>query len=35
VVWVNSPDSRVSPIRSSLEMLRDVVLMRWRHRGGR
>jgi dolichyl-phosphate beta-glucosyltransferase len=35
VVWVNSPDSRVSPIKSSLEMLRDVVLMRWRHRGGR
>lgn len=35
VVWVNSPDSRVSPIRSSLEMLRDVVLMRWRHRGAR
>jgi len=32
VVWVNSPDSRVSPIRSSLEMLRDVLLMRLRHR---
>jgi dolichyl-phosphate beta-glucosyltransferase len=33
VEWTNSPDSRVSPIRSSLAMLRDVVLMRWRHRG--
>jgi dolichyl-phosphate beta-glucosyltransferase len=35
VVWVNSPDSRVDPIRSSLSMLRDVVLMRFRHRGTR
>jgi dolichyl-phosphate beta-glucosyltransferase len=35
VVWVNSPDSRVAPIRSSLEMLRDVVLMRLRHLGRR
>jgi dolichyl-phosphate beta-glucosyltransferase len=35
VVWVNSPDSRVSPVRSSLEMLRDVILMRLRHRGSR
>jgi dolichyl-phosphate beta-glucosyltransferase len=34
VVWVNSPDSRVSPIRSSLAMLRDVLLMRLRHRRG-
>lgn len=32
VIWVNSPDSRVAPIRSSLEMLRDVILMRLRHR---
>ncbi|MBW8877075.1 MAG: glycosyltransferase family 2 protein [Acidobacteria bacterium] len=32
VIWVNSPDSRVDPIRSSLSMLRDVVLMRLRHR---
>ena len=32
VVWINSPDSRVDPIRSSLSMLRDVVLMRFRHR---
>ena len=36
VVWVNSPDSRVSPVRSSLAMLRDVVLMRLRYlRDGR
>jgi dolichyl-phosphate beta-glucosyltransferase len=35
VIWVNSPDSRVSPIRSSLQMFRDVVLMRLRHRGSR
>lgn len=35
VVWVNSPDSRVDPIRSSLSMFRDVVLMRFRHRGTR
>ncbi len=33
VVWVNSPDSRVDPIRSSLSMLRDVLLIRFRHRG--
>lgn len=35
VVWVDSPDSRVDPIRSSLSMLRDVILMRLRHRGRR
>jgi dolichyl-phosphate beta-glucosyltransferase len=35
VVWANSPDSRVDPVRSSLSMLRDVVLMRLRHRGAR
>jgi dolichyl-phosphate beta-glucosyltransferase len=35
VVWINSPDSRVDPIRSSAAMLRDVVLMRFRHRGTR
>jgi dolichyl-phosphate beta-glucosyltransferase len=33
VIWVNSPDSRVDPVRSSLSMLRDVVTMRLRHRG--
>jgi dolichyl-phosphate beta-glucosyltransferase len=32
VVWINSPDSRVDPIRSSFSMLRDVILMRFRHR---
>jgi dolichyl-phosphate beta-glucosyltransferase len=35
VVWVNSPDSRVDPIRSSFSMLRDVIAMRLRHRGER
>jgi dolichyl-phosphate beta-glucosyltransferase len=35
VVWVNSPDSRVDPIRSSFSMLRDVLTMRLRHRGTR
>ena len=33
VIWINSPDSRVDPIRSSLSMLRDIILMRFRHRG--
>lgn len=35
VVWVNSPDSRVDPIRSSFSMFRDVISMRLRHRGER
>ena len=35
VIWSNSADSRVDPIRSSLAMLRDVVRMRFRHSGGR
>ena len=35
VVWVNSPDSRVDPIRSSFSMFRDVITMRLRHRGER
>jgi dolichyl-phosphate beta-glucosyltransferase len=35
VIWVDSPDSRVDPVRSSLAMLRDVVRMRIRHSGGR
>lgn len=35
VIWVDSPDSRVDPIRSSIAMLRDVVRMRVRHSGGR
>lgn len=35
VIWTNSPDSRVDPIRSSLSMFRDVIRMRVRHSGGR
>lgn len=35
VRWSNSPDSRVHPLFDSAAMLRDVVTMRWRHRGGR
>lgn len=35
VIWINSPDSRVDPIRSSLSMFRDVIRMRVRHSGGR
>jgi dolichyl-phosphate beta-glucosyltransferase len=35
VIWVNSPDSKVHPIRSSLAMFRDVVRMRLRHSGDR
>lgn len=31
VVWINSKDSRVDPVRSSLAMLRDVLLLRLRH----
>lgn len=32
VAWVDSPDSRVHPLFDSAAMLRDVLLMRWRHR---
>ena len=35
VTWVNSPDTRVHPLADSAAMLRDLVLMRWRHRRGR
>ena len=35
VTWVNSPDSRVSLLFDSAAMLRDVLLMRWRHRRSR
>lgn len=35
VAWVDSPDSRVHPLVDSAAMLRDVALMRWRHRRGR
>jgi dolichyl-phosphate beta-glucosyltransferase len=34
VIWANSPDSRVDPIRSSLSMIRDVLRIRFVHRGG-
>jgi dolichyl-phosphate beta-glucosyltransferase len=33
VIWINSPDSRVDPIRSSVSMFRDVIRMRFRHSG--
>lgn len=32
VQWWNSPDSRVDPVIDSLAMIRDVLLIRWRHR---
>lgn len=35
VIWVDSPDSRVDPIRSSVSMLIDVIRMRFRHSGER
>lgn len=35
VRWANSRESRVDPIVDSLAMLRDVLLMRWRHRKDR
>jgi dolichyl-phosphate beta-glucosyltransferase len=35
VAWTNSPASRVHPVFDSLSMLRDLVLIRWRHRRGR
>lgn len=35
VTWVNSPDTRVSAIRDSFQMLGDILRMRWRHRRGR
>lgn len=30
VTWINSPSSKVSPIRDSLRMMRDLVRIRWR-----
>ncbi len=33
VAWVNSADSRVHPFFDSWTMFKDVLLMRWRHRG--
>lgn len=35
VRWLDAPGSRVHPLFDSAAMLRDVALMRWRHRGGR
>ncbi len=35
VEWWNSPGSRVDPIVDSFAMIRDVALMRWRHRHDR
>jgi len=32
VRWTNSPQSRVSPLRDSVQMLWDIVKLRWRHR---
>jgi len=34
VTWVNSPQSRVSPVKDSLSMLWDILRFRWRHRRG-
>ena len=33
VLWFNSPESKVAVIRDSLRMLRDLVRIRWIHRG--
>lgn len=33
VVWVNSPDSRVRPIRDAINMLFEIARFRWLHRG--
>ena len=35
VLWRNAPGSKVRPVRDSLNMLRDVVRIRWRDRRGR
>jgi dolichyl-phosphate beta-glucosyltransferase len=35
VVWINSPESKVSVVRDSLRMLWDVLWIRWMHRGWR
>ncbi len=34
VLWFNSPDSRVSVLRDTLPTLRDLLRLRWIHRGG-
>ncbi len=33
VLWFNSPESKVSVVKDSLRMLRDLVRIRWIHRG--
>ncbi len=33
VLWFNSPESKVSVVRDSFRMLRDLVRIRWIHRG--
>jgi len=33
VLWFNSPESKVAVVRDSLRMLRDLVRIRWIHRG--
>jgi dolichyl-phosphate beta-glucosyltransferase len=35
VLWRNAPGSKVDPVRDSLNMLRDVLRIRWRDRRGR
>jgi len=35
VTWINSRESRVSPVRSSLQMLRDLLGLRWKQLCGR
>jgi dolichyl-phosphate beta-glucosyltransferase len=32
VLWFNSPESKVSVVKDSLRMLRDLVRIRWIHR---
>ena len=32
VVWKNSPESKVDPIKDSLRIFRDIAHMRWKHR---
>jgi hypothetical protein len=33
VLWFNSPESKVAVVRDSLRMLRDLLRIRWIHRG--
>jgi dolichyl-phosphate beta-glucosyltransferase len=34
VLWFNSPESKVSVVRDSVRMLRDLLRIRWMHRAG-